>query len=105
MAEHEQHAGLTVEAVRRIARLSRLALDEERAQRLRGELGAVLGYVDRLGGIAGEVGLDDRAVGLDGLRGDDPGETLAAEAVRSLAAEADEAGIVVPRVIDAGGGA
>lgn len=105
MAEHDQHAGLTAKAVRRIARLSRLALDEERVERLRGELGAVLGYVDRLEQIAGEAGLDDGAVGLDGLRADDPGEALGAAAVGSLAPESDAAGIVVPRVIDPGGGA
>lgn len=105
MAEREQHEVLTSEAVRRIAQLSRLALDEARVDQLRGELGAVLGYVDRLGGIAGEAGLADDAVGLDALRADEPGETFDAAAVRSLAPEADEGGIVVPRAIDPGGGA
>lgn len=39
---------LPVDAVRKVARLSRLALSEEQLRRYAGQLGSVLGYIERL---------------------------------------------------------
>lgn len=42
---------LTIEDVRRLALMTRLEMSEEEQERLRGELGAILRYVDRLAGV------------------------------------------------------
>lgn len=109
-------ADLTPDDIRRIARLSRLAVAEAQIEHYRAELGAVLGYVERLGGLdlAGVEPLTHPGVGPQGadsgvsvnrLDGDEPGPVLANDVVMGLAPEARPPFFSVPRVLGEGGGA
>lgn len=40
-----------IETVKRVARLARIAVDEEEATRMTGELNAILGFVEQLGEV------------------------------------------------------
>ncbi len=37
-----------IETVKRVAKLSRIAVDDEKAERMKGELNAILGFVEQL---------------------------------------------------------
>ncbi len=107
---------LTRERVERIAALGALSLSEGEVEAERARLGAVLGYVERLGELDLE-GVEPLAqIGEERgkLREDEPGATLDPERVAELApaafevADGDGGGasvfIRVPKVIDGGGG-
>lgn len=98
---------LTDDEVRKVARLSRLELTDERIREQRERLVAVLGYVERLR----ELDLDDveplanPAEEVNRLRDDEPGEALAPETLAKMAPESYGVFVKVPKVIDEGGGA
>lgn len=108
-SENQSKAELTPDAVRRIARLSRLTLDEARVETLRRELGAVLGYVGRLAVMDGDDARDggghESLAGDTPLRPDEPGETLDLDVVMRMAPQAQPPWFSVPRVLGDGGGA
>jgi aspartyl-tRNA(Asn)/glutamyl-tRNA(Gln) amidotransferase subunit C len=98
---------LSSEEVRKVARLSRLALDEAQVERFRTQLSAVLGYVERLrevdlSGVEPMAHVGDSVNRLDEDR---PGPTLPNEALMRMAPEKMEPFIKVPKVLDEGGGA
>ena len=97
---------LTAEEVRRIARLSRLALGEDEVEPLREGLGAVLGYVRRLADLdlQGVEPLTSVASETNRLADDLPGPMLSNETVMRLAPDAMPPFIKVPKVFgdDAG---
>lgn len=100
--------------VRKLAKLSRLAISDEEAAEVRRRLGAFLGYAESLL----ELDLDDveplahlsldEPEGDGGVRGaladDEPGESFGREVVERLAPESEGGLIGVPKVIDGGGG-
>lgn len=102
---------LSAEEVRRVARLAMLALSNDEVERLRDELGSVLGYMQRLGSMDLE-GVEpmprptqQRAI----PREDEPGPTLTPEEVRTLAEGQDQrrnrcegAYLRVPKVLGEG---
>lgn len=107
-------ADLTPDDIRRIARLSRLAVAEDQTEHYRVELGAVLGYVERLGGLdlTGVEPLTHPGGGPEGaeagasanrLDGDEPGPVLANDVVMGLAPEPRPPFFSVPRVLGEGG--
>ncbi|MFG0258910.1 MAG: Asp-tRNA(Asn)/Glu-tRNA(Gln) amidotransferase subunit GatC [Phycisphaerales bacterium JB041] len=103
---------LTPQDIQKLARLSRLEVGAGDVDRYRAELGAVLGWMERLG----EMDLDGvepmtRAETGDGanhgnrLDDDNPGPVLANDVVMGLAPEAMPPFFRVPRVLGEGGGA
>jgi len=101
-----------VEDVRKVARLARLAVLEEQAQQYRGQLAAVLGYMERLREVdisgvepmSHPTPLHDQTNRLDE---DDPalGAALASGALAGMAPAMMDAFVKVPKVIGESGGA
>lgn len=100
-------SALTAEETRKVARLARLALSDEQIETYRGQLGAILTYVERL-----------RAEKLDGVEPmahagdvmnrmdeDVPREPMDAAALMKMAPEKEPPFIRVPKVIGESGGA
>lgn len=102
---------LSVEQVRKVARLARLAVSDADAERYRVELAAVLGYVERLGevDVAGVEPMAHVAGETNRLRPDEPGGTLPNETLMEMAPDADPPFVRVPKVLGSdqgdGGGA
>lgn len=99
--------GLSEAEVRKVAQLARLALPPERLQAMQRDLGAVLGYVERLRTLNLE-GVEPMAhVGeaTNRLDDDTPGPTLAPEALKRIAPETLGPFLKVPKVLGEGGGA
>lgn len=99
---------LSLDDVHAVARLARLDLPPERAELFRHQLGAVIGYIDRLRAMNLER-VEPLASPLErtgSLAPDVPGPTLSPEAVAALAPERFEHFVRVPKVLgDAGGSA
>lgn len=110
-AERPQDNGdggaLTDEAVRKIARLSRLAVPDEAIPEHARRLEAVLGYMERLGQVDTQ-GVEPLAhAGESGNRLDEdtPGATLKNEDLMRIAPATEPPFIKVPKVLGDGGGA
>jgi aspartyl-tRNA(Asn)/glutamyl-tRNA(Gln) amidotransferase subunit C len=99
--------GLTEADVRKVAALARLELGPERVEAMRRELGAVLGYVERLRGLdlAGVEPMAHVGEGTNRLDEDVPGPTLSGEALRRIVPESFGPFLKVPKVLGEGGGA
>ena len=105
-------ADLTAQDIQRLARLSRLEVSESDLDTLVTGLGAVLGWMDRLGelDLAGVEPMTraETAAGTiheNRLAQDEPGPVLANDVVMGLAPEAMPPFFRVPRVLGEGGGA
>ncbi len=100
-------SGLTPDDVRKVARLSRLAIADADIERYREELGAVLGYVERLreldlSGVEPLTHVGDEANRLDE---DEPGPVLGHDVAMGLAPGPLPPFFSVPKVLGEGGGA
>jgi aspartyl-tRNA(Asn)/glutamyl-tRNA(Gln) amidotransferase subunit C len=103
-------APISAADVRKVARLSRLAVPDAQVEAYREQLGAVLGYVERLRELdLKEVEpLTHVGANFNRLAPDEPGPTLTNERLMHLVPEAGRATppfIGVPKVLDEGGGA
>ncbi|QKK07009.1 MAG: Asp-tRNA(Asn)/Glu-tRNA(Gln) amidotransferase subunit GatC [Planctomycetota bacterium] len=105
-------ADLTPQDIQKLARLSRLEVAEGDVDRYRAELGAVLGWMDRLGemDLAGvepmtRAGTADGSNQQNRLDADEPGPVLANDVVMGLAPQAMPPFFRVPKVLGEGGGA
>jgi aspartyl-tRNA(Asn)/glutamyl-tRNA(Gln) amidotransferase subunit C len=95
---------LSLEDVRRIARLARLTLSPGEEERLREELSAILGYVEQLG----ELDLDGVAPMTHALaagdavplRTDEPAPCLDPEEALANAPEREGTWFKVPRILE-----
>jgi len=93
--------------LRRLGRLARLAIADDRAQALADDLARILAYADRLG----EVDLSStaplaHALDQDAPLADDvPAGELAPDALARLAPAMDGPFLRVPKVVGGGGGA
>ncbi len=98
---------LSIEDVRKVAKLARLAVSDADAERYRAELAAVLGYVERLGevDVAGVEPMAHVADSINVLRDDEPRIAYDPAVVEKLAPDAEGGFIRVPRVLGEGGGA
>lgn len=97
--------GPTIEDVTRVARLSRLALDEAGLEAARADLTAILGHVAALGTLDVE-GVEPMARPHDQvnrLAEDVPGPTLDRRVVLDLAPAVEGDYIAVPKVLGEGG--
>ncbi len=98
---------VTREQVLHVARLARLALSEEEADRFAPQLARILDYVDLLDEAAGEGDPPEpRETPLAAeTRPDEPGECLPRERALALAPRADDETFRVPPVLEGGGAA
>ncbi len=98
---------LSPDDVRKVARLSRLAIPEDQIESYRTQLGAVLGYIERLRqvNVEGVEPLTHVADTVNRLDDDVPGPTLANEVLMKMAPESVPPFVKVPKVIGDGGGA
>jgi aspartyl-tRNA(Asn)/glutamyl-tRNA(Gln) amidotransferase subunit C len=98
---------LSADDVRKVARLSRLALSDDQVEAYRDKLSAVLGYVERLRevNVEGVEPLTNVADAVNRLDDDVPGPTLTNETLMRMAPEAMPPFVKVPKVIGDGGGA
>ena len=97
-------AELSLKEVEEIALLARLAITSEEAERLRGELSAILGYVEKLKACdTSGVEPMTHAVPMDcPLRPDELRESLAADAALAAAPRRADDFFEVPRIIETG---
>lgn len=104
-APHSQP--LTIDQVRTIARLARLALTDAELEQQRSSLSAIVGYIDRLRAIdlTGVEPLTHVSDTHTRLGEDTPGPALPTYVLQRLAPESWEAFVKVPKVLDEGGGA
>ncbi|HYE02896.1 MAG TPA: Asp-tRNA(Asn)/Glu-tRNA(Gln) amidotransferase subunit GatC [Phycisphaerales bacterium] len=100
----DQSSRLSAEAVRKVARLSRLALDESQVERYRGQLAAVLGYMERLGelDLANVEPLLSTVEETNRLDDDEPGPTVPTATLLALAPDTLEPFLKVPKVLGEG---
>ena len=98
---------LSGDDVRKVARLSRLAIPEDKLEEYRTRLGAVLAYAECLGRLDLE-GVEPLAQVCEEamcLRADEPGPTLPTEALMRMAPASMPPFVRVPKVLGDGGGA
>jgi aspartyl-tRNA(Asn)/glutamyl-tRNA(Gln) amidotransferase subunit C len=100
-------APLSADQVRKVARLSRLAISDDKAEEYRAKLAAVLGYMERLQelDLSGVEPMTNVAGAVNRLDADTPGPMLGAHALMKMAPESLPPFIKVPKVLDEGGGA
>ncbi len=93
---------LTPEVVRRVARLSRLKLDDAEITKLTAELSQVLHYVDQLNEVdVSNVEPMAHAIELTNVfRADEPRPSLPREAALSNAPKTDGKYFLVPPILD-----
>ena len=92
---------LTIEQVRHVARLARLALPEDKLQKLSGQLESILHYIEKINQVD-TSGVEPMAHALpvkNVLRGDVPEPGLPIEAVLQNAPQTDGRFFKVPKVI------
>jgi aspartyl-tRNA(Asn)/glutamyl-tRNA(Gln) amidotransferase subunit C len=97
---------VTEDLVRHVARLARLALEDDEVPALARDLARILEHVEAVQRVAGKEGAPDAAVpavSLGALRPDEARPSLPRETVLADAPEHDEVFFLVPRVL--GGGA
>jgi len=97
---------LSAEQVRKIAALSKLAVTDTEVEELRGRLGAVVGYVDRLRGLdlTGVEPLVHVGDTMGTARPDEPGPNLSRETLMAMAPETAGGYVKIPRVLGGSGG-
>ena len=89
-------------AVRRIARLARLRVDDAQVAQIQGELNAILGWIDQLNevDVTGVEPLTGGALMAMRMREDVVTDGAQAEAVLSNAPERDGPFYTVPKVVE-----
>lgn len=95
-------AALTRDDVEQIARLARLALSDEEAERMRGELESILSFFDKLSALD-TAGVEPmtHAVPLELRRRDDQVEpSLPVEVATGQAPDKEEGGFRVPKIVE-----
>ena len=95
----EEH--LTIEQVRHVAKLARLALPEEKLQKFSGQLESILHYIEKINQVD-TSGVEPMAHALpvkNVLRPDIPEPALPLASVLQNAPDADERFFKVPKVI------
>lgn len=98
---------LSPDTVRKVARLSRLALDDAQVEQYRVQLSAILGHMDRLNelDLEGVEPLAHAADAANRFAPAEPGPTLPNSALMDMAPDPMPPFIKVPKVLDEGGGA
>jgi aspartyl-tRNA(Asn)/glutamyl-tRNA(Gln) amidotransferase subunit C len=104
---HPKPQQLSADYVRKIARLSRLAITDAEVADYQVKLSAVVGYVERLRSLdlAGVEPMANVADSTNRLDADVPGPALPTDALMELAPAVMPPFIKVPKVFEEGGGA
>lgn len=102
----DPNAPLSLDSVRRVARLSRLALTDEQLEAYRPQLAAILGHMGRLASLdlADVEPLTHPLETTNRLDEDVPRPGLATDALMAIAPDAEPPFIKVPKVLGGGGG-
>ena len=98
---------IDAEQVRKVAKLARLELTDAEVQEFTGQLGAILGYVDKLNELE-TTDVEPLAHCLpitDVLRKDEVRESLGTEQVLANAPQRDGSFFKVPKILDDNSGA
>jgi len=97
---------LDADAVRHVAKLSRLALDDAEIAAMRDELAAILDHIDRIRTLDtdGVEPLDHPTELVDRLRDDVAGDVLATKTVLANAATTEGPYLSVPKILGDEGG-
>ncbi len=92
---------LTADEVRHVARLARLALDDDEVAELAPELSEILAYADQVGEVAADdVAATTHPFALANVaRPDEPRPSLARDAVLAGAPEVEQDRFAVPRIV------
>ena len=101
MAEQQQTTTITPETVRQVAKLARLALDEQHVQKYATQLESILGYVDQIrrADVSGVEPMAHAVPLHNVLRDDVPQPALPLEKVLQNAPDTDGPFFKVPKVI------
>lgn len=101
---HNSPAPLSAEQVRKVARLARLGLSDEQVERYRGQLGAVLAYVERLHDLdlSDIEPLANPVEETNRLRSDEPGPVLPRQTLLDMAPRTEGPFVAVPKIIGGG---
>ena len=101
MADTSSHEPVTPEVVRHIAKLARLALDEQHVQKYATQLESILGYVDQIrrADVSGVEPMAHAVPLHNVLRDDVPQPALPLEKVLQNAPDTDGPFFKVPKVI------
>ena len=93
---------LSLEEVRRIARLARIEVREAEAERLRGELNGILGLIDEMRAVdtAGVEPMSHPQPVVQRLRDDEVTESDQRELFPSIAPAVEDGLYLVPRVVE-----
>jgi len=96
-------AGLTRADVEHVARLARLALDDDEIEQFTRELGVILEHADQVAALdTHDVPPTAHPLPLANvLRPDDPRPSLDRDEVMAVAPEAEDGQFRVPRILDA----
>lgn len=91
---------ITSDAVRQLAQLSAIALDDNEVENLRSDIEAILGYVEQLGELD-TAGVEPtyQVTGLENVWRDDIVDGTSAQQLVSLAPSAHEHQFKVPKVL------
>lgn len=95
-------AKISDERVRQVARLARLAMTDSEVSEMRGQLDAILGYVDELNMVDVE-GVEPTFHSVPvggGLRDDDVRPSMPREAALAAAPASEAGGFAVPKVLE-----
>lgn len=106
MTDASSSPGISAAEVLRIARLARLEIAPDRAEALSHDLAQVVTYVDRLRelDLANVEPMTHVGDAANRLAPDEPGRTLATDALTRMAPEHDGPFVKVPKVLDDHGG-
>lgn len=98
---------LSIDDVRKVAKLSRLAIPDDQLEDYRSRLSAVLGYVQRLRelDLKNLEPLTTLSPPVNRLGEDEPGPTLPTQALMDMAPDRMPPFVRVPKVLGEGGGA
>jgi len=101
------HHQLSTDYVRRVARLARLAPTDEQIETYRGQLSAIITYMERLKGVdlEGVEPLTNVGDFTSRMDEDEAGETLPNAVLMNMAPESSPPFVKVPKVLEDGGGA
>jgi aspartyl-tRNA(Asn)/glutamyl-tRNA(Gln) amidotransferase subunit C len=100
MSEHK----ISLEEVKRVAKLARLALPDEEAQKMQAQMDAILGYMAELDALdVRDVVPTFHAAPMDApLRPDVVARSLPTDEALAAAPEAEAGGFAVPKVLEVG---
>jgi len=92
---------ITKEEVLYVAHLARLDLDDESIERFAGQIGEILGYIDKLNQVETKgTRPTSHAIFLtNAFRDDKPGEHLNRDRVLANAPDQEDGNFVVPKVV------